>query len=129
MPELQGQKCTACRPDAPPVTSEQIAKLQPQIPEWQIVDSEAVPKLQRVYELKDFVAALEFTNRVGAMAEEEGHHPQIVVEWGKATVRWWTHAIKNLHINDFIMAAKCDRAFEALEQEQPGSTKAAPAAY
>ena len=129
MSELQGQKCTACRPDAPPVTGEQMAKLRPQIPDWQVVDAGVEPKLERTYEFKDFASALEMTNRVGTMAEEEGHHPQVVVEWGKATVRWWTHAIKNLHINDFIMAAKCDRAYEALEQESPGSTKVAPTSH
>lgn len=129
MDELQGQKCSACRPDAPKVTDEQAAKLHPQIPDWQVVDKDSEPKLERTYQLKDFAAALALTNRIGAIAEEEGHHPQIVLEWGKVTVRWWTHAIRNLHINDFIMAAKSDRALEALEQESPGSTKATPPSH
>jgi 4a-hydroxytetrahydrobiopterin dehydratase len=129
MEPLQGQKCTACRPDAPPVTQEQIAKLQPQIPEWKIVDTDSEPKLERTYKLKDFASALELTNRIGAIAEDEGHHPAITVEYGKATLRWWTHAIQNLHVNDFIMAAKSDRAYEALEQEAPGSTKATPPSH
>jgi len=129
MDTLLSQKCTACRPDAAKVTPEEIAKLQPQIPEWNIVDTDSEPKLERTFTFKDFAAALDFTNRVGAMAEEEGHHPAITVEYGKATVKWWTHAIENLHVNDFIMAAKSDRAYEALEKEQPGSTKSKPASH
>jgi 4a-hydroxytetrahydrobiopterin dehydratase len=112
MEELQSQKCTACRADAPVATAEEIAKLHPQIPEWGIIDRDSIPKLERTFTFPDFAQALAFTNRVGAIAEEEGHHPLIVTEWGKVTVRLWTHKIKSLHVNDFIMAAKVDRAFE-----------------
>jgi len=112
MADLTGQKCSACRPDTPPVTEEEKAKLMPQIPDWQIVQCEEMPRLERVYKLHDFVHALEFTNQVGAIAEEEGHHPALLTEWGQVTVGWWTHAIRNLHINDFIMAAKTDRVYE-----------------
>jgi len=68
-------------------------------------------RLQRVFKLKNFVAALEFTNRIGALAEEQGHHPLIVTEWGRVTVQWWTHKIGGLRRNDFIMAAKTDELF------------------
>ena len=67
--------------------------------------------LERVFQFPDFAQALAFTNRVGALAEEEGHHPALLTEWGKVTVAWWTHAIGGLHRNDFIMAAKTDQIY------------------
>ena len=79
-----------------------------QLPEWQIVQQDGVDRLQRVYPFKDFVAALAFTNRVGAIAEAEGHHPLLITEWGRVTVQWWTHKIGGLHTNDFVLAAKTD---------------------
>jgi len=91
------------------VTAEEIAELKPQIPEWDIVERDGIPRLERTYRFKNFAEALEFTNRVGALAEEEGHHPAILTEWGKVTVSWWTHKIKGLHRNDFIAAAKTDQ--------------------
>lgn len=69
-----------------------------------------VSQIQRVYGFSDFEQALMFTNRVGAIAEAAGHHPALLTEWGKVTVTWWTHAIKGLHQNDFVMAAKTDEA-------------------
>ncbi len=71
---------------------------------------EGEKRLQRTLTFKDYAEALVFTDRVGAVAEAEGHHPSIVLEWGKVTVNWWTHAIRGLHRNDFIMAAKTDKA-------------------
>ena len=101
-------KCTACRRDSARVTELEMKELKPQIPEWVLVGDGGIQKLQRVYTVKDFVAALRFTNRVGALAEEEGHHPAILTEWGRVTVTLWTHKISSLHRNDFIMAAKID---------------------
>jgi 4a-hydroxytetrahydrobiopterin dehydratase len=91
------------------VTEAEIAELQPQIPAWTLVDQEDVPRLERSYRFKDFAQALAFTNKVGALAEQEGHHPAILTEYGKVAVSWWTHAIRALHRNDFIMAAKTDQ--------------------
>ena len=113
MAELTGEKCTVCRVGAPPVTEEEKAELMPQIPEWKIVEREGIPRLERTFRFDDFVAALAFTNNVGALAEEEGHHPAILTEWGKVTVTWWTHKIRNLHRNDLIMAAKTDGLVDA----------------
>jgi 4a-hydroxytetrahydrobiopterin dehydratase len=79
-----------------------------QLPEWQIVQHDGVDRLQRVYRFKTFVEALAFTNRVGQIAEAEGHHPLLITEWGRVTVQWWTHKIGGLHINDFVLAAKTD---------------------
>lgn len=114
MTELSEMKCTACHKDAPRVTEEEINELKPQIPEWQMSERKGVPCLERSYKLRNFAEALALTNRVGEMAEEEGHHPEITLEWGRVTVAWWTHKIKGLHRNDFIMAAKTDQAYGAM---------------
>lgn len=108
MSELTAQKCTACRADAPPVTEEEKTKMIEEIPEWNIEYRAGIPTLVRQYKFDDFLSALAFTNKVGEIAEEAGHHPAITTEYGKVTVAWWTHKIRNLHRNDFIMAAKTD---------------------
>jgi 4a-hydroxytetrahydrobiopterin dehydratase len=112
MPTLTQEKCVACRKDSPLVTEEEVAELKPQIPEWEMRDVDGVPRLERTFKLPNFVEALAFTNRVGELAEEEGHHPAILTEWGRVRVSWWTHKIRGLHRNDFIMAAKTDRLYE-----------------
>ena len=109
MSTLQESRCTACRADAPRVTDPEIAELKPQIPDWQIVERDGIPQLERVFRVNNFVEALEFTNKVGVLAESEGHHPAILTQWGSVTVTWWTHKIRGLHRNDFIMASKTDR--------------------
>ena len=108
MAELTGEKCVACRRDAPKLSESEAAELQPQIPEWEIASQAGVPQLKRVFPFKDFCEALAFTGTVGELAESEGHHPAILTEWGRVTVCWWTHKIRGLHRNDFIMAAKTD---------------------
>ncbi len=105
---LAGERCSACRPGAPPVTEAEIREWSPQVPRWTLVERDGVRRLERMFTFADFVAALAFTNRVGAVAEAEGHHPAILTEWGRVTVTWWTHAIRGLHRNDFVMAAKTD---------------------
>jgi 4a-hydroxytetrahydrobiopterin dehydratase len=104
-------KCVACRSDAPTVTEAEIAELQPLVPEWEIVEQDGVKKLTRVFRFGDFAEALAFTNALGELAEEEGHHPALLTEWGRTTVTWWTHKIKGLHRNDFVMAAKADELY------------------
>ncbi len=108
MEDFKNRKCEACRAGAPRVTDDEIEKFKSAIPDWGILEIDGVKRLVRVYKFKNFKEALLFTNKVGAIAEEEGHHPSILTEWGKVTVSWWTHAIKGLHINDFIMASKTD---------------------
>jgi len=109
MDELVLQKCVACRTGAPKVTAEEMIVLKPQIPYWEIVELDGVPQLVRTFKFPDFKTAMAFTQQVGEIAEEEGHHPAILSEWGKTTISWHTHAIKGLHRNDFIMAAKTDQ--------------------
>jgi len=113
MEQLASQRCEACRRDAPTVTEQEVAALMPQVPEWQIVTVDGIRRLQRGYSFKNFVDALAFTNRVGTLAEEEGHHPDLLTAWGQVTVTWWSHKIRGLHRNDFIMAAKTDRLYSA----------------
>jgi 4a-hydroxytetrahydrobiopterin dehydratase len=106
---LVGERCVACRRDAARVTEAEIAEMKPLIPGWELLEPDGIPRLQRVFSFPDFAASLAFTQRIGALAEEEGHHPAILTEWGRVTVSWWTHKIRGLHRNDFIMAAKTDR--------------------
>lgn len=108
MTDLTQQKCEACTKDSSPVTPEEVKQLQPQIPNWEMIEEEGEKRLQRSFKFSDFKSALEFTNKVGEEAEKEGHHPALLTEYGKVTVTWWTHAISGLHKNDFIMAAKTD---------------------
>jgi 4a-hydroxytetrahydrobiopterin dehydratase len=113
MEDLTEQKCEACRVGAPPVTDAEIKELQPKIPQWQIIIEDGIPKLCRQFNFKSFKDAIAFTDAVGAAAEAEGHHPRLTTEWGKVAVAWWTHKIRNLHKNDFIMAAKTDAIYMA----------------
>ena len=95
-------------PGATSATATEIEGLRTQIQGWNVV-SDGMDKLERDYAFPDFAGALAFANRVGAVAEEQGHHPQITFTWGAATVRWWSHSLGGLHRNDFIMAAKTDQ--------------------
>ncbi|MCG3168933.1 MAG: putative pterin-4-alpha-carbinolamine dehydratase [Pseudomonadales bacterium] len=106
---LAEERCEACRADAPRVTDAELAELIAQIPDWQPEVIDGVLQLRREFRFRNFVDALAFTNRVGALAEETGHHPALLTEWGKVTVAWWTHKIRGLHRNDFILAAKTDQ--------------------
>src|SRR5688572_14420990 len=114
MGSLTQSHCEACRKGAPTVTDEEMRELQPQIPEWRVEQVDGVPRLVRVFNFPDFVSALDFTNTVGKIAEEEGHHPALLTEWGRVTVSWWTHKIRGLHRNDFIMAAKTDELYQSV---------------
>ena len=118
---LVAERCVACRRDAPRVTPEEIAALKPQIPDWELVERDGIPRLERTFRFPDFAQALAFTVRVGELAEAEGHHPALLTEWGKVTVTWWTHKIRGLHRNDFVMAAKTDAV--ARRQAAGGSSQ------
>jgi 4a-hydroxytetrahydrobiopterin dehydratase len=112
METLVQMKCVACRKGIPTVTDAEIAEFHPQVSDWEIVELDAIKRLTRVYSFDDFAQALEFTNKVGELAEEEGHHPALLTEWGRTTVTWWTHKIRGLHRNDFVMAAKTDVLYQ-----------------
>jgi 4a-hydroxytetrahydrobiopterin dehydratase len=108
MEPLTQMTCVACRRDAPTVTDDEIAELLPQVPGWELLEIDGIKRLRRVFPAEGFTGALAFTNRVGELAEAEGHHPALLTEWGRTTVTWWTHKIRGLHRNDFVMAAKTD---------------------
>lgn len=99
------------------VTDEEAAEYAKQIPTWVILESGGEKRLEHVYKFKDFATALAFTNKIGEIAEAEGHHPAILTEWGSVGVAWWTHSIGGLQRNDFIMAAKTDEAYQAFKEK------------
>jgi 4a-hydroxytetrahydrobiopterin dehydratase len=106
---LSAQKCEACHESAIGVTDAELAMLIKEIPEWTPTARDGVMMLERVYTFKGYKKARAFADKVADLAEAEKHHPAILLEWGKVTVTWWTHAINGLHRNDFICAAKTDK--------------------
>lgn len=113
MTGLTQEKCVACRADAPRVGDSETAELSRHIPQWEHPVRDGIPRLERTFRFKNFADAMSFTIKVGELAESEGHHPAILTEWGRVTVTWWTHAIRGLHRNDFIMAARTDAIYGA----------------
>jgi 4a-hydroxytetrahydrobiopterin dehydratase len=111
MINLAAGKCIPCRGGETPLTDSEIADLMFHIPQWQLVTQDNILRLQRVFKFKSYTQAVEFANKIAIIAEEEDHHPLIILEWGRVTVQWWTHVVKGLHRNDFIMAAKTDERF------------------
>ncbi len=110
MSDLASDRCEACRADAPRLDDDEIAALQKELEDgWQVITRDGVRQLERVFRFGDFAEALRFTNAVGEIAEAEGHHPALLTEYGRVTVTWWSHKIRGLHRNDFIMAARTDK--------------------
>ncbi len=106
---LQRLGCEACQADAPRVDEAELPGLLAALPDWSIKVRDGVMQLEKVFRFADFAGALAFTNAVGALAEAEDHHPALLTEWGQVTVTWWSHKIRGLHRNDFILAARTDR--------------------
>ena len=106
MAELAERQCVPCRGGVPPMKGSEIEKLSNQLQGWQVVNEH---HLQKIYQFKDFRETLQFVNRVGELAEEQGHHPDICFGWGKADVTIWTHKIDGLTESDFVLAAKIDK--------------------
>ncbi len=111
MNDFAGMHCTAITATTPRLTDQEIGEYQARLPDWEIYTRDGEPRLEKVFQFKDFNQALDFTNRVANAANQEDHHPAILTEWGRVTVTWWTHRIHGLHMNDFIMAAKTDQLF------------------
>jgi len=112
MEELFSKTCEPCKAGALRLNDQEVEELLKQVPGWAVIEVDKVPRLQKAYLFKNFKQALAFTNKIGEVAEQHGHHPVLVTEWGKVSVSWWTHKIGGLHKNDFIMAAKSDALFE-----------------
>ena len=111
MENLAKLTCIPCRQGDPPVPQDQIADYLETLPEWGITEREGIPRLERSYTFSNFQEALDFTVKVGELAEEQDHHPAILLTWGRVVVSWWTHIIKDLHINDFILAARTEELY------------------
>jgi 4a-hydroxytetrahydrobiopterin dehydratase len=111
MNELEQMHCIAVTASTQPLADREINEYKSKLPEWQVYEKEGVLRLERAFAFKDFNQAVAFTNKVAQVAMEEDHHPAILTEWGKVTVTWWTHKIRGLYMNDFIMAAKTDKLF------------------
>jgi 4a-hydroxytetrahydrobiopterin dehydratase len=111
MVALTQENCEACRADAPRVSDDELAELIRKIPDWNFEVRDGIMQLEKSFGFSNFADALAFTNRVAELAEAEGHHPALLTEWGKTTVTWWSHKIKGLHRNDFIMSAKTDQLY------------------
>ena len=111
MSELAEQTCVPCRGGVPPMEADEAERLLKELDgAWTVVETH---HLERTYEFPDFAGALEFTNAIGAIAEEQGHHPDIHLSWGRVGVEIWTHKIDGLTESDFVLAAKFDRAYDA----------------
>ena len=106
MSDLASKTCVPCRGGTPPLAGHELEALAKEVPQWKVVDAH---HLTREFKFPDFAQALAFTNKVGAVAEEQGHHPDILLTWGKAEVTTWTHKINGLTESDFILAAKIDK--------------------
>jgi 4a-hydroxytetrahydrobiopterin dehydratase len=106
MSDLAAKTCVPCRGGVPPLAGDQLQALQKEVPDWQVVNGH---HLNRGFSFPDFRSALAFVNRVGDVAEEQGHHPDIFLAWGKADITIWTHKIDGLTETDFILAAKIDQ--------------------
>lgn len=106
MPDLAEQSCVPCRGGVPPLAGAELSSLAGQVPAWSVVDEH---HLEREFSFPNFVQALAFTNKVGELAEAEGHHPDIYLAWGKVGIKIWTHKIDGLTESDFVLAAKIDR--------------------
>ena len=104
---LAEKHCVPCRGGVPPLKEEELEKMRGQVPDWQVVDQH---HLTKSFSFPDFRTALDFVNRIGEIAESEGHHPDLMLAWGKVDVKIWTHKIDGLTESDFILAAKIDRA-------------------
>ena len=110
--ELLKSSCEACKADAPVLVDDEIKELLSEIPSWKVFKDDNVKKIICSYVFLNYEDSLNFLNKVADLAEKEDHHPEIILEWGKVTVIWWSHKIGGLHKNDFICASKTDALFD-----------------
>jgi 4a-hydroxytetrahydrobiopterin dehydratase len=106
--DLAAKHCEPCHGGTPALAGAELNQFAAQLPEWKVIDSH---HLERAFKFPDFVSALAFVNQIGAVAEREGHHPDLTLGWGRVQVVTYTHAIKGLSQSDFILAAKIDQLY------------------
>lgn len=103
---LSEKTCVPCRGGVPPLTAEEIEPLFEELQDWEVINDK---RLLKVYKFNDFKSALDLANKIGEIAEQEGHHPDLLVRWGELKIELWTHKIDGLTESDFILAAKIDK--------------------
>lgn len=111
MNELAQLHCSPITASTLRINDQDVSQLKAKLAGWRTYEKDGEPRLEKIFEFKDFRQAVTFTDQVAQIANEEDHHPAILTEWGKVTVTWWTHKIKGLHKNDFIMAAKTEQLY------------------
>ena len=116
MADLASKECVPCRGGVPPMQGDEIKKFVEQLDGWEVIEEH---HLRKVFEFKDFREALDFVNRIGELAEEQGHHPDISFGWGRDEVTIWTHKIDGLTESDFILAAKIDKQESGARSQEP----------
>jgi 4a-hydroxytetrahydrobiopterin dehydratase len=104
--ELAHEQCVSCHAGAVRVADDEVATLLTAVPGWELVTVRGTPRLKRTFRVKGWEPAVALANRIAEMAQQQDHHPSILIEWGRVTVQWWTHSINGLHRNDFVMAAR-----------------------
>lgn len=105
---METKECEACRTDATKITKDELDFMMKSLTNWRVFNDEGMDKVERVYEFTNFEKALDFTNKVGQLAEKHNHHPALLTEWGKVTVTWWSHGVGGLTLKDLDMAGGCD---------------------
>jgi 4a-hydroxytetrahydrobiopterin dehydratase len=111
MQEFRDQTVVPCGKDAQPLQDTEIKELWYQTPMWKVEEDDGVKMLRRTFEFESYAEAIEFASQIGKQAEAHNHHPTLVVSYPKVTVEWWTHTLRSLHNNDFVMAAKTDQTY------------------
>jgi 4a-hydroxytetrahydrobiopterin dehydratase len=111
MNELAQLHCSPIEANTPQLSKRDVSQLIPKLPGWRTYEKDGELRLEKIFQFENFSQAVSFTDQVAGVANGEDHHPAILTEWGKVTVTWWTHKIKGLHQNDFIMAAKTEQLY------------------
>ncbi len=111
MTALTHQAMQGCNKNSTPLSAAAIERHLAELTDWQLTLEQNIQQITKSFIFKNFISAMAFAHQVTDLAEQENHHPRICVEWGKVTISWWTHSVSGLFINDFIMAARCDDAY------------------
>ncbi len=119
MEELIQDHCIPIKSDTPKLVEPEVARLIAQLPGWSVYEKDGEPRLEKTFKFENFKQAASFSAWIADEADKEDHHPAILTEWGKVTITWWTHRIKGLHRNDFIMAAKTERLYQESFRVRP----------
>ncbi|MBU0992016.1 MAG: 4a-hydroxytetrahydrobiopterin dehydratase [Proteobacteria bacterium] len=111
MADLSAEQIETCLPATPCLSENQIQEYMEYLTEWKVIEQNQMKRLKRVYRFDNFIQAIRFTDKIAELSESVDHHPRLVIEWGRASVFWWTHSIGGLHKNDFIMAHQTDQVY------------------